>query len=206
MHSRRVFLAFVSIILSTGVFSRNCRLSVLHPCFVLSDPVCWPSSLACASRGPACHRSRNLPQCQRTVGVSAIRGVGSRLKRLYQLPHGGHFTGAAMAGNVMPSEPNNAYSCHKQESADHFASVHQLNDVKVCGLSLSDHSQAPRPGRRQEQGVAKVHWLPRRHDDYLQSVTARPWRPATRISAACHDCHGLHRIEPVGDRKSHHNR
>ena len=109
-----------------------------------------------------------------------------------------------MAGNVMPSEPK-CLRCHKQESADHFASVHQLNEVKCADCHDDIHKHRPWKGDKNKVN-AKCTGCHDDHEDYFGSVHGKAVAAGNQDSAACHDCHGLHRIEPLGDRKSHHNR
>ena len=109
-----------------------------------------------------------------------------------------------VAGNVMPTEPK-CVRCHKQESADHFASVHQLNEVKCSDCHDDIHKHRSWKGDK-NKAVAKCTGCHDDHQDYLDSVHGKAVAAGNRDSAACHDCHGLHRIEPLGDDKSHHNR
>lgn len=109
-----------------------------------------------------------------------------------------------MAGNVMPSPPK-CVRCHKQESADHFASVHQLNDVKCADCHDDIHKH--RPWKKDKNKViAKCTSCHDDHEDYLGSVHGKAVAAGKQDSAACNDCHGLHRIEQLGDPKSHVNR
>ena len=109
-----------------------------------------------------------------------------------------------MAGNVIPEEPK-CVRCHKQESADHFASVHQLNEVKCADCHDDIHKHRAWKGDKNKV-IAKCTSCHDDHEDYLGSVHGKAVAAGNRDSAACNDCHGLHRIEPLGDRKSHVNR
>ncbi len=104
-----------------------------------------------------------------------------------------------MAGNVMPTAPK-CVRCHKQESADHFASVHQLNEVKCSDCHDDIHKHRSWKGDK-NKAVAKCTGCHDDHQDYLDSVHGKAVAAGNRDSAACHDCHGLHRIEPLGDRQ-----
>jgi predicted CXXCH cytochrome family protein len=109
-----------------------------------------------------------------------------------------------IAGNVMPEEPK-CVRCHKQESADHFASVHQLNEVRCADCHDDIHRHRAWKSDKNKV-VAKCTGCHDDHEDYKDSVHGKAVAQGNKDSAACHDCHGLHRVEPLGDPKSHINR
>jgi len=109
-----------------------------------------------------------------------------------------------IAGKLMPEAPK-CVRCHKEQAADHFASVHQLNDVSCSDCHDDIHKHRSWKNDK-NKAVAKCTGCHDDHEDYLESVHGKAVAAGNPDSAACHDCHGLHRVEPLGDPKSHMNR
>jgi hypothetical protein len=109
-----------------------------------------------------------------------------------------------MSGEVMPKEPK-CVRCHKKESSEHFSSVHQLNDV-TCSACHDDIHTHTYWKKNKNKVIAKCTGCHDDHEDYLDSVHGKAVIAGNPDSAACHDCHNLHKIEQLGDPNSHINR
>ncbi len=110
-----------------------------------------------------------------------------------------------MMGEVMPG-PVNCVRCHKEETAEHYASVHMLNDIGCADCHYDIHSHNYWQGDKQV-AVAKCqecHYEV--HEVYQESIHGKALREGNMDSAACFDCHTLHEIKPLGDPDSHENR
>jgi len=109
-----------------------------------------------------------------------------------------------MSGEVMPG-PVKCVRCHKKETAEHYASVHMMNDVGCADCHTDIHSHQHWDGDKRKV-VEKCLMC---HDDasvYQDSVHGQALEEGNQDSAACNDCHNLHEIKPLGDPSSHDNR
>ncbi|AMV70823.1 cytochrome c3 family protein [Desulfuromonas carbonis] len=107
-------------------------------------------------------------------------------------------------GELMPG-PVNCVRCHKKETAEHYASVHMMNDVGCADCHTDIHMHTYWKGDKRKV-VAKCLQC---HDGemvYQKSVHGEALAAGNQDSAACNDCHGLHEIKPLGDPTSHDNR
>ncbi|GAB7025040.1 cytochrome c3 family protein [Geotalea toluenoxydans] len=95
--------------------------------------------------------------------------------------------------------------CHKKENAEHYNSVHVQNDVKCadCHTDIHTHTYWKKDKRIV---VAKCIQCHEKQAVFQQSVHGKAVAAGNQDSAACHDCHNLHDIKPLGDPKSHTNR
>lgn len=87
--------------------------------------------------------------------------------------------------------------CHKQEAADHYASVHMLHEIG-CSDCHADIHGVHKWGGDKRQVVAvctRCHEITR----YEYSVHGQGINEGKQDAAACHDCHHLHAIKPLGD-------
>ncbi len=109
-----------------------------------------------------------------------------------------------MAGEVMPEKPK-CVRCHKVQSAEHFSSVHQLNEIGCADCHSDIHKMRPWKGDK-NRVVAVCTTCHDDHQDYLESSHGKAVAAGNKDSAACHDCHNLHQIQQLGDPKSHLNR
>ena len=110
-----------------------------------------------------------------------------------------------MMGEIMPS-PVQCVRCHKEETAQHYASVHMLNGIGCAECHYDIHTHQPWEGDKQV-AVAKCqecHYEV--HEVFHESIHGKAVRDGNMDSAACFDCHGLHEIKPLGDPSSHENR
>jgi len=107
-----------------------------------------------------------------------------------------------MDGELMPG-PVKCVRCHKKETAEHYSSVHKLNEIECASCHSSIHSQKHWNGDKRI-AVAKCTEC---HDNasaqYIQSVHGTALQDGNMDSAACIDCHGLHAIQELGDSSSH---
>ncbi|MBE0597660.1 MAG: cytochrome c3 family protein [Desulfuromonadales bacterium] len=107
-------------------------------------------------------------------------------------------------GQLTP-EPVNCIRCHKQETAEHFASVHMLNDIGCadCHNDLHTHQYWQGDKRKVLEKCTMCH------DEmavYQDSAHGQAVIAGNQDSAACNDCHNLHEIKPLGDPTSFENR
>lgn len=104
-------------------------------------------------------------------------------------------------GSATQGKVETCHRCHPNEGREHFASVHMINDIKCADCHSEVHSIRKWEGNKQV-GVDKCLGC---HDgsDYLASVHGQAVAKGNSDSASCADCHGLHRIEPVGEPGTH---
>ena len=111
---------------------------------------------------------------------------------------------AHMEGDVMPEEPN-CVSCHKQVASEHFSGVHMLNEVGCTDCHSEIHAHTSWKGDK-TKAIATCTTCHDDHEDYLESSHGKAVYAGNQDSAACHDCHGLHKVEELGESDSHMNR
>ncbi|MEJ2471224.1 MAG: cytochrome c3 family protein [Desulfuromonadales bacterium] len=111
---------------------------------------------------------------------------------------------AHMSGDVMPGEPK-CVRCHKKETSEHYASVHKLNEVSCADCHDDIHTHTYWNGSKVKV-IEKCTGCHDDHEDYLESIHGQAVLAGNQDSAACHDCHGLHKIEQLGEPDSHVNR
>ncbi len=109
-----------------------------------------------------------------------------------------------MSGEVMPG-PVKCVRCHKKETAEHYSSVHMLNEVSCADCHYDVHTHSYWKGDKNKV-VEKCTSCHDDHADYMNSVHGQAVAGGNMDSAACHDCHNLHEIKPLGDPTSHENR
>lgn len=95
--------------------------------------------------------------------------------------------------------------CHKKETAEHYASVHIQKDIRCaeCHTDVHTHQYWQKDKR---VVVAKCIQCHDREAIYRKSIHGKTVAAGNQDSAACHDCHNLHDIKPLGDSKSHETR
>lgn len=95
--------------------------------------------------------------------------------------------------------------CHKKQNSEHFASVHAEKGVTCaqCHTDIHSHKYWKNDKRI---AVAKCVQCHDKESVYQKSVHGKAVAGGNMDSAACHDCHNLHEIKPLGDPKSHSNR
>jgi hypothetical protein len=95
--------------------------------------------------------------------------------------------------------------CHKKETSEHFASVHAQSEVRCadCHTDIHTHNYWKNDKR---VVVAKCVQCHDKQAVYRKSIHGKSVADGNQDSAACHDCHNLHAIKPLGDPKSHENR
>ncbi len=95
--------------------------------------------------------------------------------------------------------------CHKKENAEHYNSVHVQKDVKCadCHTDIHSHTYWKKDKRVVVAKCIQCHDM---QSVYQQSIHGKSVAAGNQDSAACHDCHNLHDIKPLGDPKSHSNR
>jgi len=107
-----------------------------------------------------------------------------------------------MEGELMPG-PVKCVRCHKKETAEHYASVHKLNDIECASCHSSIHSQQP---WNNDKRIANAKCA-ECHDDashaYQESVHGKSVDAGNMDSAACLDCHNLHAIKELGNPNDH---
>ena len=91
--------------------------------------------------------------------------------------------------------------CHKKENSEHYNSVHVQNEVKCadCHTDIHTHKSWKNDKRI---AVAKCIQCHDKEAVYRNSSHGKSLAAGNQDSAACHDCHNLHDIQPIGDGKS----
>lgn len=104
-------------------------------------------------------------------------------------------------GSATQQKAETCHRCHPLEGRDHFASVHMINDIKCADCHSEIHSLQKWEGDKQIS-VDKCLGC---HDgsDYQASVHGQAVARGSPDSPSCADCHGLHRIEPLGEPGTH---
>ncbi len=112
---------------------------------------------------------------------------------------------AHMSGEIMPG-PVKCVRCHKKETAEHYSSVHMLNDIgcSACHSDLHSHQYWKGDKRIAVSKCAECH--PDVDETFHDSVHGTSLQAGNMDSPACFDCHNLHEIKPLGDPESHENR
>jgi len=95
--------------------------------------------------------------------------------------------------------------CHKKLTAEHFASVHAEKGVSCAQCHTDIHSH--RYWKKDKRiVVAKCIQCHDKESIYQNSIHGKAIAAGNMDSAACHDCHNLHEIKPVGSSNEHANR
>jgi len=110
-----------------------------------------------------------------------------------------HAAGAIAVGKVK------CVRCHKQETAEHYSSVHMLNDVSCadCHTDIHTHTYWQKDKRKVVETCSQCHDVA---EAYNVSSHGAAVLGGNQDSAACNDCHNLHEIKPLGDPASFENR
>ena len=95
--------------------------------------------------------------------------------------------------------------CHKKQNAEHYASVHAEKGVTCaqCHTDIHTHTYWKNDKRI---AVAKCVQCHDKEAVYQKSVHGKAVAAGNMDSAACHDCHNLHDIKPLGASIDHGNR
>ena len=99
--------------------------------------------------------------------------------------------GKAKGGRIH-TEPVSCHRCHKREGVEHYASAHFINDIQCKDCHKDIHELTPWKGDK----VRVIQTCTTCHSDdgYSQSVHGQAVVDGNPDSAACNDCHGLHKI------------
>ncbi|SNB47655.1 cytochrome c3 family protein [Geobacter sp. DSM 9736] len=107
-----------------------------------------------------------------------------------------HMRGEVKVGKV------HCERCHKKENAEHYDSVHVQKEVMCADCHTDIHTH--RYWKKEKRiAVAKCIQCHDKAAVYRNSVHGKAVAAGNQDSAACHDCHNLHEIKPIGDGKSH---
>lgn len=89
--------------------------------------------------------------------------------------------------------------CHKSVVAEHYASVHMLNEISCSDCHSDIHSLTywKNDKRKVVEKCQQCH--DQEAEDYLKSVHGRSVMAGNQDSPSCNDCHGLHEIRQLGD-------
>jgi predicted CXXCH cytochrome family protein len=95
--------------------------------------------------------------------------------------------------------------CHKREDAEHYASVHTLRGIRCasCHTDIHTHTYWNKDKRIV---VARCLACHDKQGAYRKSTHGKAVAAGNSDSAACHDCHNLHDIKPLGAPGDHANR
>ena len=104
-------------------------------------------------------------------------------------------------GSQTQNKVETCHRCHPDEGREHFASVHMMNDVRCADCHADVHAITKWDGSKQR--VVEVCSVCHDAEAYAESVHGKAVARGNNDSAACHDCHGLHRIEELGDPSTH---
>jgi cytochrome b subunit of formate dehydrogenase len=101
-----------------------------------------------------------------------------------------------ISGEILPA-PVNCVRCHKKESSEHFASVHMLSGIECSACHYDVHTHTYWEGNK----TLVVEKCSTCHDaeSYSHSIHGQAVALGNADSAACHDCHNLHAVQPVGE-------
>ncbi len=107
-----------------------------------------------------------------------------------------------MEGELMP-ETVKCVRCHKKETAEHYASVHKLNEIECASCHSEIHAQT---AWNDDKRIA-TDKCAECHDDayevFHESSHGKAIQDGNMDSAACLDCHNLHAIKELGDPDDH---
>lgn len=108
----------------------------------------------------------------------------------------GHAMGA------IPAEKVKCVRCHKKEAAEHYASVHMLNDIGCADCHGDIHAITPwkKDKRKVVETCRQCH--EQEASDFLRSIHGSSLTGGNQDSPSCNDCHGLHEIKPLGAQDS----
>jgi cytochrome b subunit of formate dehydrogenase len=108
-------------------------------------------------------------------------------------------------GGAIEVQPVRCARCHKKEAAEHYASVHMLNDVGCPDCHSQIHTTAYWKNDKEKvvETCAQCHDV---EEEYANSVHGQAVIAGNQDSAACNDCHNLHEIKALGDPDSFANR
>ncbi len=104
-------------------------------------------------------------------------------------------------GSRTQDKVETCHRCHPDEGREHFASVHMMNDVRCSDCHSDVHAITKWDGSKAR--VVEVCSVCHESEEYAASVHGRAVASGNNDSAACNDCHGLHRIEELGDPNTH---
>jgi len=107
-----------------------------------------------------------------------------------------------MEGELMP-EPVKCVRCHKKETAEHYSSVHKLNEIECASCHYEIHSQQPWKGDKRIATDKCAECHDDAHEQFHDSVHGKALQAGNMDSAACLDCHNLHGINELGDPSDH---
>jgi cytochrome b subunit of formate dehydrogenase len=110
-----------------------------------------------------------------------------------------------MEGELMP-ETVKCVRCHKKETAEHYSSVHKLNEIDCAACHSEIHSQKAWHGDKRIAITKCAECHDDAHEIYQESVHGTAVQAGNMDSAACMDCHNLHQIDEIGDPNSHDTR
>ncbi|HEY5674834.1 MAG TPA: cytochrome c3 family protein [Malonomonas sp.] len=110
-----------------------------------------------------------------------------------------------MEGELMP-EPVRCVRCHKKETAEHYSSVHKLNEIGCASCHSTIHSQMAWMGDKRIAISKCAECHDGSHEVYNESIHGKAVEAGNMDSAACLDCHNLHQIQEIGDPDDHDTR
>jgi cytochrome b subunit of formate dehydrogenase len=95
-------------------------------------------------------------------------------------------------GAKIHAEPVTCHRCHKREAAEHYASVHFINEVQCRDCHKEIHEMTLWKGDKARviQKCTTCH----SDDGYAESIHGQSVLAGNPDSATCSDCHGLHKV------------
>lgn len=104
---------------------------------------------------------------------------------------------AHMSGELTPQPPS-CVRCHKDETEEHYASVHMLSGIDCSTCHWDIHTHTP---WQDDKSVASAKCSECHFDSYdvwNESSHGQAVAEGNQDSAACMDCHNLHAVKAVG--------
>ncbi len=110
---------------------------------------------------------------------------------------------AHMDGELMPQAPE-CIRCHKQETSEHFASIHQLSGIDCASCHYDIHTHKAWQGDKRIASAKCAECHTDSYEVFQASIHGQAIEAGNMESAACLDCHNLHQINelaPLDDPK-----
>ncbi len=164
-------------------------IPILLFCWILAAPSPSPAALPPAAESCMdCHQG-DIDASAFGMSVHGHNSCTSCHTQVTDLD--GHMDG------IVRVEPVNCTRCHKEQTAEHGSSIHMLSGIGCKDCHYDIHALKSWGGKKE---VAVDSCLGcHDHPEYLESIHGRSVLDGNPDSAACHDCHGLHQINPLGD-------
>lgn len=95
-------------------------------------------------------------------------------------------------GAKIHTESATCHRCHKKEASEHYASAHFANGIQCKDCHKEVHEITP--WKEDKTRVIQKCSICHSDDGYAESIHGKSVLAGNPDSAACNDCHGLHKI------------